>query len=101
MPGVPELYPRLGARMFAQAAIKNSEVEVSGETVQNGAHLPKSRGDLVHVPPHHDKGQTACGGKGLDVLPTSLRVALVTQGERVIQEKAGSLMADFQQAIAG
>ena len=94
-----EANPR--ARLFAQAAIEDSEVEATRQAVQNGPHLPQSRGDLLHVPPHHDKGQTACRGEGLDILLGRLRVALVAQGQRLVQEKARSLMADFQQSITG
>ena len=87
-------------RLFAQAAIKNTEVEATGEAVQDGPHLAESRGDLLHVPPHHHERQAARRGEGLNVLLGSLRVALVAQGQRRILEQPGSLATDVQKAVA-
>ena len=80
-----EANPR--ARLFAQAAIEDAEVEAAREAVQNGPHLAQSRGDLLHVPPHHHEGQAARGGEGLDILLGRLRVALVAQRQRLVQEQ--------------
>ena len=89
------------ARLFAKAAVDDAEVEAAGQAVQDGSHLEESRCDLLHVPPHQHERQAARRREGLDVLLGCLRVALVAQRQRLIQEQPGGLLADIKQEVAG
>ena len=87
--------------MGAVAAVEDIEWEASGEAVDDFADVGEGVMDFRHIAFDHDVGEAAGGAEGLDIIFGGLGVALVAEGEGLMEKEIGGFGGDVDESIGG
>ena len=87
--------------MGAVAAVEDIEWEASGEAIDDFADVGEGVMDFRHIAFDHDVGEAAGGAEGLDIIFGGLGVALVAEGEGLMEKEIGGFGGDVDESIGG